>query len=100
MDRVRKAALVEQNASAGPLCCAEIFFGLAAALLFAEKAHAYGDPGSGALLWQLLLAAMEGHVLDHGELMVTYSHARAMVERMMPGRVHPQRRQYDSTPRS
>ncbi len=60
MDRVRKAAHVEQNASAGPVGCAEIFFGLAAVLLFAEKAHAYGDPGSGALLWQLLLAAMFG----------------------------------------
>ncbi len=29
-----------------------------------------------------LLAAMEGHVLDHGEMMVTYSRARAAAARM------------------
>ena len=29
-------------------------------LLFTAQAHAYGDPGSGALLWQLLLAAFFG----------------------------------------
>ena len=28
--------------------------------LFSAKAHAYGDPGSGALLWQLLLVAFFG----------------------------------------
>ena len=28
--------------------------------LFSAEAHAYGDPGSGALLWQLLLAAFFG----------------------------------------
>lgn len=27
---------------------------------FSAEAHAYGDPGSGALLWQLLLAAFFG----------------------------------------
>ena len=32
---------------------------------------------------QNLLDAMEGHVLDQGELMVTYSHARAMAARYM-----------------
>ncbi len=32
---------------------------------------------------QNLLDAMEGHVLDHGELMVTYSHARAVAARHM-----------------
>jgi hypothetical protein len=33
---------------------------LCAILLFSAQAHAYGDPGSGALLWQLLLAAFFG----------------------------------------
>ena len=32
---------------------------------------------------QALLDAMEGHVLDCGELMVTYSHARALAARQM-----------------
>jgi len=32
---------------------------------------------------QNLLDAMEGHVLDQGELMVTYSHARALAARFM-----------------
>ena len=31
-----------------------------------------------------LLAAMAGHVLDHGEMMVTYSRARAAAARMTP----------------
>ncbi len=33
---------------------------VAATLLSAQAAHAYGDPGSGALLWQLIIAGMFG----------------------------------------
>ncbi len=33
-----------------------------------------------------LLAAMEGHILAQGELMVTYSRARAMADRPHPGK--------------
>jgi hypothetical protein len=31
-----------------------------------------------------LLAAMEGHILDQGELMATYSHARALMASSNP----------------
>jgi len=33
---------------------------VAATLFSAQAAHAYGDPGSGALLWQLIVAGMFG----------------------------------------
>ena len=36
-----------------------------------------------------LLAAMEGHVLDHGEMMVTYSRARALAQGRISPRVRP-----------
>jgi Raf kinase inhibitor-like YbhB/YbcL family protein len=36
-----------------------------------------------------LLAAMEGHVLDQGELMVTYSRARAITSGQLTGRYLP-----------
>ncbi len=50
---------------------------------------------------QQLLRAMNGHVLDHGELMVTYSHARALAERSSRSSLRPRRyRQYDSSARS
>lgn len=40
--------------------CKLFFFGLCMPVLLPGNAHAYIDPGSGALVWQMLLAAFFG----------------------------------------
>jgi hypothetical protein len=49
----------------------------AAVLCFEGKAWAYGDPGSGTLLWQMLLAASVGFMFNVRRIIAWFRSARS-----------------------